>query len=183
MKPLSIVEGENAWIKIAMKKKYTNLTSCTAVRTDLAVEEPFPNASCSEDCNTWMRYAAHPGKFVFLRDIVGLYTICRGVATRSRSIHADFYERMLEVDSDGFERAVEIARRLGTMGDYDENEIRAAFYVRLGLCLLHGGSPEWCKKAVEKSIAVSKELAFHYISLLPCDEEDKATIRGLVAGN
>ena len=56
-----IVEGENAWITIAMKKKYTNLTSCTAVKTSLAVEELFPDASASEDCHTWIRYAAHPG--------------------------------------------------------------------------------------------------------------------------
>ncbi len=176
---VDIVEGENAWIAIAMKKKYTNLTSCTAVRTALAVAEPFPNASCSEDCNTWLRYAAHPGKYVFLRDIVGKYTICSGVASRSRSVHSDFYERMFEVDSDGFERAVEIAKRYGTMGDYEEDDIRAAFYVRLGLCLLHGGSPLWCQKAVAKSLAISKEKAFHYIDLLPCDEEDKKTIRDL----
>ena len=176
---VDIVEGENAWITIAMKKKYTNLTSCTAARTSLAVEEPFPNASCSEDCNTWMRYAAHPGKFVFLRDIVGKYTICTGVASRSRSVHNDFYERMFEVDSDGFERAVEIAKRYGTMGGYEENDIRAAFYVRLSLCLLHGGSEKWCQKAVKKSMGISKDKALHYIDLLPCDEEDKATIRSL----
>ena len=38
------VEGEYAWINIALKKKYTNLTSCTAVRTSLAFEEKFPQA-------------------------------------------------------------------------------------------------------------------------------------------
>ena len=32
-----VVEGENAWIDIAIKKKYTNLTSCTAVRTSLEI--------------------------------------------------------------------------------------------------------------------------------------------------
>ena len=37
---VDIVEGENAWIGIATRKKYTNLTSCTAVRTSLAVQEP-----------------------------------------------------------------------------------------------------------------------------------------------
>ena len=177
-----IVEGENAWIAIAMKKKYTNLTSCTAVRTDRAAAEPFPNASCSEDCNTWMRYAAHPGKFVFLRDIVGEYTICRGVASRSRAIHADFYEKMFQVDSDGFEKAVEIAKRYGTLVGYDEQEIRVAFYVRLSLCLLHGGSEEWAQKAVQKSIGINQEQTLRYIGLLPCDEEDKATIRHLALG-
>ena len=176
---VDIVEGENSWISIAIKKKYTNLTSCTAVRTSLAIAEPFPNASCSEDCNTWLRYGAHPGKFVFLREIVGRYTICQGVASRSRSIHSDFYEKMFEVDSDGFERAVEIAKRFGTMGGYDENEIRVAFYVRLSLCLLHGGSEKWCQKAVKKSMGINQKQALHYIDLLPCDESDKKAIREL----
>ena len=45
---VDIVEGENAWINIAIKKKYTNLTSCTAVKTSLACEELFPNASVRE---------------------------------------------------------------------------------------------------------------------------------------
>ena len=65
---VDIVEGENAWINIAIKKKYTNLTSCTAVRTALAYEEKFPEASVSEDCHTWFRYGAHKGKFLFLRE-------------------------------------------------------------------------------------------------------------------
>ena len=90
---VDIVEGENAWIGIATKKKYTNLTSCTAVRTSLAAEEPFPSASVSEDSHTWVRYAAHPGKFVFLRDIKGGYRICSNVASRSRSNNADFYKK------------------------------------------------------------------------------------------
>ena len=80
-----IAEGENSWITIATKKKYTNLTSCTAVRTSLAYQEPFPVGSASEDSHTWVRYGAHPGKFVFLRDIKGKYRICSNVASRSRS--------------------------------------------------------------------------------------------------
>ena len=90
---VDIVEGENAWIGLATKKKYTNLTSCTAVRTSLAAEEPFPSESVSEDSHTWVRYAAHPGKFVFIRDIKGGYRICSNVASRSRSNNANFYKK------------------------------------------------------------------------------------------
>ena len=149
---VDIVEGENAWIGIATKKKYTNLTSCTAVRTSLAAEEPFPSESVSEDSHTWVRYAAHPGKFVFIRDIKGGYRICSNVASRSRSNNANFYKKMFEVDSAGFEEAVKIARRYGTMGGLDENDIRTAFYVRLALSLLHGESVKYCKKSLDKAL-------------------------------
>lgn len=175
-----IVEGENAWINIAIKKKYTNLTSCTAVKTSLAVEEPFPNASVSEDCHTWFRYAAHKGKFVFLREIKGKYRICSGTQSRSRSNNKDFYEKLFEMDSDGFEQAVKLAKKYGTTGDIDENDIRAGFYVRLALTLLNGGLAEYCKKSLGISLKISKEKTMEYIEKLPCESEKKAYMKSLI---
>ena len=175
-----VVEGENAWINIAIKKKYTNLTSCTAVRTSLAVEELFPAASVSEDCHTWLRYAAHPGKFVFLREIKGKYRICSGTQSRSRSNNKDFYEKLFLMDSDGFEQAVKIAKKYGTMGERDENDIRTGFYVRLALNLLNGGLKELCKKSLDISLGISKEKTIFYIDNLPCDIECKDKMKAMV---
>ena len=177
---IDIVEGENSWITIATKKKYTNLTSCTAVRTALAAEEPFPVASVSEDSHTWVRYAAHPGKFVFLRDIKGGYRICSDVQSRSRSNNANFYEQMFKVDAAGFEEAVKVAKKYGTMGGRDENDIRTAFYVRLALSLLHGGSEEWCKESLAIALNVSKEKTLYYIDQLYCEPKYKARMKELV---
>ena len=173
------VEGERAWINIAIKKKYTNLTSCTAVRTELAFEEKFPESSISEDCHTWFRYGAHPGKFVLLKDIIGHYRIRLGTASRSRSLHADFYERMMEMDSSGFESALQVAKKYGTMGGYDENELRAAFHVRLALNLLHAGSEQYAKESLKESTNISKEITLKYIDLLQCEPEEKAQLKEL----
>ena len=177
---VDIVEGENAWIQIATKKKYTNLTSCTAARTSLACQEPFPLGTASEDSHTWVRYGAHPGKFVFLRDIKGGYRICSNVESRSRSNNTDFYGQMFKMDSAGFEEAVKIAEKYGTMGDRDENDIRTAFHVRLALSLLHGGSEEYCKKSLSSAINISKEKTLEYIDLLYCEPEYKAMLKSLV---
>ena len=174
-----VVEGENAWISIAMKKKYTNLTSCTAVKTSLAVTEPFPMASVSEDCHTWFRYGAHPGKFVFLREIKGRYRICTGVQSRSRGLNTDFYEKMFQHDSAGFEEAVKLAKQYGTMGNFTEDEIRTGFYVRLALTLLHGDSEEYCKKCLQKAMQISKEKALADIDRLPCEQEEKERIKAI----
>lgn len=174
---VDIVEGECAWIQIATKKKYTNLTSCTAVRTSLAVEEPFPVESVSEDSHTWERYGAHPGKFAFLKEIKGGYRICSNVESRSRSNNANFYQKMYEVDSAGFEEAVKIAKKYDTMGGCDENDIRTAFYVRLALSLLHGDSEEYCKKSLSKARSISKEKTLEYIDQLYCEPEYKAKIK------
>ena len=175
-----IVEGENAWLTIVTKKKYTNLTSCTAVRTSLALQEPFPIASVSEDSHTWVRYGAHPGKFRFLRDIKGGYRICRGVQSRSRSSNLNFYELMYKVDSDGFEEALKVAKKFGTMGGWDENDLRAAFHVRLALSLLHGGSEEYCKESLAVSSNISKEKTLQYIDSLDCGASYRERMKELV---
>lgn len=177
---VDIVEGEHAWIQIATKKKYTNLTSCTAVKTSLAVEEPFPNTSVSEDCHTWMRYGAHPGKFVFIQEIKGKYRICTGVQSRSRSQHTDFYEQMMKSDSDSFEQALIRAKRFGTTDGRDENELRAAFYVRLALNLLHSGVEEYCKKCLDKALSISKEKTIEYIDQLYCYPQDKYRLKEII---
>ena len=175
-----VVEGEHAWIQIATKKKYTNLTSCTAAKTSLASEEPFPNTSCSEDCHTWMRYGAHPGKFVFLREIKGKYRVCRGIQSRSRSQHADFYEQMFKSDSDGFEQAMIRAKNFGTMDGRDENDLRVAFHVRLALNLLHSGVTDYCKKSLDIAMNISEERTLYYIDKLPCESDSKALMREMV---
>lgn len=178
---VDIVEGERAWIGIATKKKYTNLTSCTAVKTSLAMLEPFPKASVSEDCHTWLRYAAHPGKFVFLREIKGKYRVCSGVASRSRSSHDDFYGKMFEMDSSGFEEAVKIAQKYDTMGGLDENDLRTAFYVRLALSLLHGGEETYCKKTLMLAVDISKPQTLRLIDLLYCQPQYKERMKEFVS--
>lgn len=177
---VDIVEGENAWISIAMKKKYTNLTSCTAVRTDIAYSEPFPHTSVSEDCHTWFRYAAHPGKYVFNRDIKGGYRICTGVGSRSRGLNPDFYEKMFRTDLDGFESAVVLAKKYGTMGNYNEDDIRCGFYVRIALTLLHGDTEDYCQKALNEANKISKQKTQEYIDVLPCDDDTKAILKSMI---
>ena len=178
---VDVVEGENAFVNIASKKKYTNLTSCTAVRTSLAVAEPFPIASVSEDCNTWFRYGAHPGKFVFLREIKGCYRICTGVASRSRSKNVDFYGKLLEMDTMGFEAAMKLAEKYGTMDGWNENDLRCAFNVRLALSLLHGGAEDYCKKALSVALGISKEKTLEFIERLNCYSEYKEKMKALAS--
>ena len=178
---IDIVEGENAFVNIATKKKYTNLTSCTSVRTSLAVEEPFPSLSVSEDCHTWFRYGAHPGKFVFLNEIKGGYRIHTGVASRSRSLNKNFYEKLFEVDTSGFEAALKLAKKYGTMNDWEENDLRCAFNVRLALSLLHGGNEEYSLKAISIATGISKEKAIRFIDSLNCETDSKNKLKSFVS--
>ena len=172
-----VVEGENAWVQIATRKNYTNQTSSTAVRTALAVKEPFPKRSVSEDSHTWMRYGAHPGKFVFLPEIKNRYRICTNVASRSRGLNADFYEQKAATDTAGFEEAMKLAERFGGIKPEEENDVRRAFYVRLALALLHGDADVLAEKQLRFAVELSQEKALVDIEQLPCGETDKRTLR------
>ena len=81
----------------------------------------------------------------------------------------------------GFEAAIKIAQKYGTMGGYDETEIRTAFYVRLALCLLHEDSEVYCKKSLDVVHKFSKEKTHYYIDRLYCEPEDKAKMKALIS--
>ena len=176
-----VVEGENAWAQIAAKKGYTNLTSCTAVRTRLAVAEPFPKRSVSEDSHTWFRYGAHPGKFVFLREIKNHYRIRSGTQSRSRSNNDDFYEQKSAVDRAGFEAAAAIARGLGRITAEEETEIRARFYVRLALSMLYGDGDACAEKLMRSAAESLPEITREAVEALDCDEAYREKLRNMIA--
>jgi len=176
-----VIEGEDAWIGISTKKNYTNLTSCTAVRTALAVEEPFPQAPVSEDAHTWLRYAAHPGKFAFIDEIINHYRICSTVESRSRGQNNDFYLKKAAVDKDGFEQAMAISRSFGRIQPEEENPIRIAFLVREALSMLYGDSEDCAKEQLRSALRISKERTLQCIDQLDCSVDFKAKLKTLTA--
>ena len=175
-----ITEGENAWISMATKKNYTNLTSCTAVRTWLAIKEPFPAETISEDTHAWFRYGAYPGKFVYASGIKNNYRICSGRQSRSRSQNADFYEIKSRVDQDGFEKTVDLALRFGSVTPDQVPDIRLAFYVRLALSILYGEYDEGSAMLMAKACEISREKTFECIESLDCDTDIKNKLKQFI---
>jgi glycosyltransferase involved in cell wall biosynthesis len=106
-------EGDDVWIDIATRTGYVNLTSATAVRTELALACPFPEEFVSEDLHTWFRYSAAGGRFHYEPAIPTRYRVRvsgAGSASRDRVGGADaFYQLKVKNDLDGFVRALELA--------------------------------------------------------------------------
>ena len=176
-----IIEGEVAWIGIATRKNYTNLTSCTAVRTSLAVAEPFPTRCISEDAHTWLRYGAHPGKFAFIPEIKNHYRICSAVESRSRSQHADFYLQKAAVDGDGFEKAMAIAKSYGRILRQDEDPLRVAFYVREALSMVYGDADACAQALLLSAQKISSETALACVEQLDCLPEYRERLKSLMS--
>ena len=174
------VEGEDAWIQIATRKNYANLTSCTAVRMSLALAEPFPDAKVSEDAHTWMRYGAHPGRFVFLRDIRNHYRIRTGTQSQSRSRNPDFYAMKAAMDRDGFEQALVIAARHGRVEEQAAQDIRTRFYVRLALSMLRGPDIEQATLCLQDAWAINHRTALAALADLEAGEDEKQILLALI---
>jgi glycosyltransferase involved in cell wall biosynthesis len=124
-------QGPNCWYKLGLEAGYTNITSSTAVRTRLAIEEPFPDEFISEDCHTWYRYAAK-GDFYYTDEIPTLYRIPSYVIRQSSNSYVDNFNFVKSrVDWDGFSKALDIAISKNVIESSSRLLIEAKFLLRL----------------------------------------------------
>jgi len=151
-----IVEGENAWIKIGTEKNYTNLTSSTAVRTELAYNVPFPKVKVSEDTHAWLRYGASKGKFVYDKIIPTLYRVPQNTECATRARIKDFYKLKSDIDTDGFKQAMEIAISNGNIDTSMKDTLMVKFYIKLAESLANGNQFELAKKQISKAMNISE---------------------------
>ena len=135
------VTGADAWIRIGTETGYTTLTSTVAVRTELALDQPFPAVRSSEDSHAWLRMSAAGGVFGYVPSIACHYRVPRdvaGSADRAR-VGADYYRIKAEVDTDGFRAATAIALDRGTIDPSDVPALWKAFLNRLAATMRREG--------------------------------------------
>ncbi|MEW8200310.1 MAG: glycosyltransferase [Candidatus Thiodiazotropha endolucinida] len=147
--------GRDVWLAMSTETGYSNLTSTTSVRTDLALLAPFPSRFVSEDFHTWLRIGALGPKFLCLPNNTCRYRIWggeEGSSTRSR-FGGKFYRRKAMVDSEGFEAALRIALGRGRIGITDTVEIRKRFVERLAVEMQSEGDDELSEFLTSLSIS------------------------------
>lgn len=121
-------EGTGLWRIFGLETGYLNLTSATSVRITLALRQPFPSHRVSEDFHTWLRYAADGGFFRFIAHIPARYRIPRSAGSHSRArLGRAFYMHKARVDREGFELALQIARRRGEIKAEQIPDLLSAF--------------------------------------------------------
>ncbi len=155
------VQGRDAWIQIGTEKGYTNLTSSTAVKTDIAYKYAFPAQIVSEDQHAWLRYSAGGGDYIYSPGIPSLYRIPQGKPTVSRARIKHYYEQKAAVDTDGFMEALRIALEKGCFSG-DRDSLLIKFYVKLGETLGRENqnklAADQIAKAAEISVEKTKEI-------------------------
>jgi glycosyltransferase involved in cell wall biosynthesis len=155
-------EGDNAWIEIGTQTGYVNHTSSTAVRTDLAIQFPFPSERVSEDSHTWFRYSSGGGPFVYVNELLSTYRNTRDVAgSLSRAREGGkrgFYATKARVDTEGFQEAVQIALANKKIRPEQTKELLVKFFLRLGQTLARERHPRLASEQFQAAMAVSPKL-------------------------
>jgi hypothetical protein len=127
-------QGLNAWIAISTETGYTNLTSATSVRTEIAYKYQFPPEKVSEDYYTWLVYSASGAAFAYTPLTPTSYRIpqnTEGSASRSREGgKAGFYSTKCRVDAAGFDAASKLALERGDITAERKNTLQIKFFLK-----------------------------------------------------
>lgn len=127
-------QGLNAWLNLTLKFGYCNLTSATAVRTEIAVQTPFPFYKFSEDTHTWYRMMALARNVVFDPSFPTFYRIpsysIHGIASKDR-LGKTFYLEKLKADLNGFLESLPLAEKTGKISEGNREILLFQFCQRL----------------------------------------------------
>jgi glycosyltransferase involved in cell wall biosynthesis len=99
---------QDFWLEMATKIGYTNLTSATAVKTDPAFHNPFPETLyVSEDYFAWLAYAADGGVFYYSPDFPAKYRIPQHTA-KDAARDQDFFRAKAAADEQALKNALDL---------------------------------------------------------------------------
>lgn len=127
-------QGKDTWIQIATETGYTNLTSATSVKTEIAFNNLFPPEKVSEDYYAWLVYSASGAEFVYTPESPTLYRIpqnTEGSASRSREGgKKGFYTTKCRVDEAGFKAASDLAVKNGAIDETKQKQLYVKFLLK-----------------------------------------------------
>ena len=153
--------GHNAWQRMATVTGYTNLTSATSVRIELAKKVFFPKYRVSEDYHTWLRYSAQGGFFYFTPEVPIKYRVLtsqQGSSSRGRHKN-NFYSKKARIDTEGVKEAIKISISKGEINKNTGKEILTRFFVRLTETLCKEGMDNIAKETIRMALACSVQVA------------------------
>ncbi|MFH1429176.1 MAG: glycosyltransferase family A protein [Candidatus Margulisiibacteriota bacterium] len=163
-------QGKDTWIQIATETGYTNLTSATSVRTEIAHAHLFPGEKVSEDYYTWLVYSASGAEFVYTPDTPTLYRIpqnTEGSASRSREGgKKGFYTTKCRVDEAGFVAASNIALERGDITEAQKKQLHIKFLLKEAETMGREEQFDLADMCYKKALDIDKSIAADLIEEL-----------------
>jgi hypothetical protein len=156
-------QGKETWIQIATETGYTNLTSATNVRTEIAHKYLFPGEKVSEDYYAWLVYSASGAEFVYTPDAPTQYRIpqnTEGSVSRSREGgKKGFYTTKCRVDEAGVVAASELAFKRGVIDATKKQYLHVKFLLKEAETMGREEQLELAEMCYNKAVALDKTVA------------------------
>jgi len=163
-------QGKETWIQIATETGYTNLTSATSVRTEIAHANLFPPEKVSEDYYAWLVYSASGAEFVYTPDTPTLYRIpqnTEGSASRSREGgKKGFYTTKCRVDEAGFNAASKISLKRGMITEEKKTKLYIKFMLKEAETMGREEQLDLAEMCYTKAVGTDKTIAANLVKEL-----------------
>ncbi len=160
-------QGLNAWIAISTETGYTNLTSTTSVRTEIAYNHQFPPEKVSEDYYTWLVYSASGAAFAYTPLTPTNYRIpqnTEGSASRSREGgKVGFYTTKCRVDAAGFEAASSLALERGDITAERKKNLQIKFFLKEAETMGREEQFGLAEQCYAQAVALSQDMTAHIV--------------------
>lgn len=172
-------QGQEAWIAIATETGYTNLTSATSVRTEIAYNNQFPPEKASEDYYAWLTYSASGAAFVYTPLTPTLYRIpqfTEGSASRSREGgRHGFYITKCRVDTAGFKAASALALKRKAITPEQQEILQVKFFLKEAETMGREKEFELAEQCYTQAVVLNKAVAAQVLKELGF--EDRAWVK------
>ncbi|NJI15982.1 glycosyltransferase [Staphylococcus agnetis] len=124
-------QGNNSFLHMGIVSGYTNVTSATSVRTEIALRELFPDEYISEDMHTWYRYGAIT-EFYYYKNLKTKYRVPSYTVRQNSEIYTtDFSRDKVRVDIDGFYKALEKYKHTESICSDELHLLKSKFLLKL----------------------------------------------------
>jgi hypothetical protein len=171
-------QGKETWINIATETGYTNLTSATSVRTEIAYTYPFPPEKVSEDYYTWLVYSASGAEFAYTPLTPTQYRIpqhTEGSASRSREGgRKGFYTTKCRVDSAGFQKAAEMALQRGVITKDQAKALHIKFFLKEAETMGREKEMDLARNCYQQAFELDKAITQKVLKELKFDQREWA---------
>lgn len=158
-------QGKEAWIQMATETGYTNLTSATSVRTEIAHAHPFPPEKVSEDYYTWLVYSASGAEFAYTPLTPTQYRIPQtsaGSASRSREGgRHGFYATKCRVDSMGFQAALNMALERGVVTPDQADALQVRFLLKEAETMGRERELDLARECSRQALQINRDIALN----------------------
>lgn len=163
-------QGKETWIQIATETGYTNLTSATSVKTEIAHANLFPPEKVSEDYYAWLVYSASGAEFVYTPDSPTLYRIpqnTEGSASRSREGgKKGFYTTKCRVDEAGFDAASKLAVGRGVITEAERTKLYVKFLLKEAETMRREEQMDLADMCYTKAVEMDKDICASLVAEL-----------------